>query len=283
MQKWTWLFFGLATAVSAQTLPVRWEELTAGDWGKALEKSQKTCVLPFGILEKHGPHAPVGTDLIIAREWSLRAAQKEYAVVFPDYYFGQIHEAKHQPGAVALPPPAAWDVLESVCDEIARNGFEKILIVNGHGGNDHFIRYFIQTRLEKPRKFAVFLYDPAPDPAFDAELRGIRKTDPAAGEHAGEEETSVMLFLHPDLVKLDRVSLESGIDQNRLIVPGAYTAAWWYAKFPNQYAGDGGAASVELGKRITEHSVEAIAGTIRAVKRDTKTLELQDEFYQRSR
>jgi creatinine amidohydrolase len=276
-----WIFFSLVMAViaSGQDLPVRWEELTASDWQKALGKSAKTCVLPFGIMEKHGPHAPIGTDLIIAREWTVRAAKKEYAVVFPDYYFGQINEAKHKPGAVALPSKVVWDVLEAVCDEIARNGFEKILIVNGHGGNTNLIRYFIQTRLEKPVHYAVFLHDPAQDPAYEAELRRIRKTDPSTGEHAGEEETSILLYLRPELVKLDRAPMESGSDQNRLILPGVYTAVWWYAKFPNQYAGDGGLASAELGKRITDHEVESIAKTIRAVKEDAKTLELQDEFY----
>ena len=52
--------FALAVAVpgAAQDLPARWDELTASDWPKAIEKSAATCVLPIGILEKHGPHAP---------------------------------------------------------------------------------------------------------------------------------------------------------------------------------------------------------------------------------
>ena len=48
-------------------LPVKWEELTAGDFVKAIQRSQGTCVLPFGIIEKHGPHLPLGSDLIQAR------------------------------------------------------------------------------------------------------------------------------------------------------------------------------------------------------------------------
>ena len=77
----------------AQELPARWDELTASDWPKAQEKAAFTCVLPIGILEKHGPHAPLGSDLIHAREWSARATKREYAVVFPDYFYGQIYEA----------------------------------------------------------------------------------------------------------------------------------------------------------------------------------------------
>jgi creatinine amidohydrolase len=281
MKKSVMLLIGLALSVSAQDLPVRWDELTAGDWGKALEKSKRTCILPMGILEKHGPHCPLGTDLITVREWTARAAKKEYAVVFPDFYFGQIYEAMHQPGAFAPPPRLVLETLQATCDEIARNGFEKILIVNGHGGNGHLIPYFIQTQLEKPRPYAVFLYDPAPDTAFNKQVLKLRKTDPANDGHAGEEETSVMLYLRPELVKQDRAADESGLNQKRLPLPGAYTAVWWYAAYPNHYAGDGGAGSAKLGKFITDHEVEQIARTIRTVKEDARTLELQGEFFKR--
>src|SRR6202051_5217817 len=82
-------------------LSVKWEELSAADFRQAIEQSKGTCLLPFGILAKHGPHLPLGTDLLNVRYASLHAAEKEYAVVFPEYYFRQIFEAKHEPGAVA--------------------------------------------------------------------------------------------------------------------------------------------------------------------------------------
>src|SRR5437899_11152400 len=127
--------FGLVSAAlaSAQSLPVKWEELTAGDFVKALEKSQGTCVLPFGILEKHGPHLPLGTDLINVRYAAVHGAEQEYAVVYPEYYFGQIFEAKHEPGTVAYSARLQLDLLQETADEMARNGCRKIVIVNGHG------------------------------------------------------------------------------------------------------------------------------------------------------
>ena len=82
-------------------LSVKWEELTAADFRDAIQQSKGTCLLPFGILEKHGPHLPLGTDLLNVRYASLHAAAQEYAVVFPEYYFGQILEAKHEPGTFA--------------------------------------------------------------------------------------------------------------------------------------------------------------------------------------
>jgi hypothetical protein len=99
------LFLSLLAAVVAAhaqaKLSTRWEELTAADFVEAIQRSQGTCLLPFGILEKHGAHLPLGTDLVNVRYLSLTAAAQEYAVVFPEYYFGQIFEAKHQPGTIA--------------------------------------------------------------------------------------------------------------------------------------------------------------------------------------
>src|SRR5438874_13657377 len=63
----------MSGSASAQDLPARWDELTASDWPRALEKSARTAVLPIGILEKHGPHAQIGSDLIQAREIAARA------------------------------------------------------------------------------------------------------------------------------------------------------------------------------------------------------------------
>ena len=88
-------------AATQAKLSTHWEDLTATDFRVAIQQSQGTCMLPFGILEKHGPHLPLGTDLLNVRFAVLHAGDKEYAVVFPEYYFGQIFEAKHEPGTIA--------------------------------------------------------------------------------------------------------------------------------------------------------------------------------------
>ncbi len=273
------LLLVLGSRVDAQDLPSRWDELTAPDWPKALEQSAFTCILPIGILEKHGPHAPIGSDLIHMREWGSRVTAKVYAVVFPDFFFGQIHEAKHQPGAFALPSRLVWDLLDATCEEIARNGFRKILIINGHGGNTYLLRYFVQTQLERRKSYAVYLYDPAPDPEFADQLARVRKSDPSYDMHAGEAETSTLLYLRPDLVRMDRAGEESGKDLKRLVLPDLYTAIWWYARFPNHYAGEGGMATRELGRLLTEHRISSLTRALQAVKADSMTLNLQARFF----
>src|SRR5664279_38680 len=86
---------------SQSKLSPKWEELTAPDFVQAIHQSQGVCVLPFGIIEKHGPHLPLGTDLLDVRFAVANAVNQEYAVVFPEYYFGQIFEARQQPGTLA--------------------------------------------------------------------------------------------------------------------------------------------------------------------------------------
>ncbi|MDB5230929.1 MAG: creatininase family protein [Chitinophagaceae bacterium] len=277
------LLLFVSITANAQRLPVRWDELTAGKWNEALEKSNYTCILPIGILEKHGPHAPIGSDLIHVREWSARATQREYAVVFPDYFYGQINEAKHQPGTFALPSRVVWDLLEATCEEIARNGFKRIVIINGHGGNPNLIRYFIQTQLEKRRSYALYFYTPVADSAYSATVKAMRKSDPAGDGHAGENETSSLLYLRPDLVDMSSATKESGANQQRLNLPASvYTGIWWYGSYPNHYAGEGAKATASLGKVLTDHVIDGFVQALKAIKTDNKTLELQKEFFDRA-
>src|ERR1700712_2751763 len=149
-----------SVAAFAQEIPARWDELVASDFPKALEKSSKTFILPIGILAKHGPHSPIGTDLIHVREWAARAVKSEYAVVFPDYFYGQINEARQQPGTFELPSKVIYELLEATCDEIARNGFDKIVILNGHGGNPEFLEFFMQSLLNKRHNYVIYFLKP---------------------------------------------------------------------------------------------------------------------------
>jgi creatinine amidohydrolase len=272
----------LAMAQTAQkttsSLPVKYEELTAPEFVQAVGKSGGVCVIPFGILEKHGPHLPLGTDLLDAREVTLRAAQKEYAIVFPPYYFGQILEAKHQPGTIAYSPEVIWKLLQETCEELSRNGVKKIVIVNGHGGNTSFLQYFCQAQLASRRDYALLLFAPSRDPEADAQVKKLRKTP--MDMHAGETETSTILAHRPDLAHAERAKDQSGEDQGRLAsLRDAYTGIWWYARFPNHYAGDGSPASAQLGELLINSQVEQLVQLLKQVKQDTKILELQQRFF----
>jgi len=272
------VFLFCACAAWPQTkLSVHWEELTAADFRTGISQSQGTCLLPFGILEKHGPHLPLGTDLLDVRHAALTAAQQEYAVVFPEYYFGQIFEARHEPGTIAYSTHLQLELLQETVDEMARNGCKKIIIVNGHGGNEYLLPYFAQSQLEKRHDYVVYVMGLVEAPT------GPVKRKTSMDMHAGESETSKMMISRPDLVHLDRAGSESGADQARLKLPGTlYTAIWWYARFPNHYSGDGSAAAQELGAQEMNGWISAIVDAIRAVKADQTSLQLQNEFFDKA-
>jgi creatinine amidohydrolase len=259
-------------------LSVHWEELTAAEFRSAIQQSQGTCLLPFGILEKHGAHLPLGTDLLKVRYAALHAAEQDYAIVFPEYYFGQIFEAKHEPGTVAYSTHLQLDLLQETTDEMARNGCKKIIIVNGHGGNEDLLPYFAQTQLEKPRDYVVYIL-----PIVDPPTTGGPPKRDTVDMHGGESETSKMLIARPDLVHMDRARSESGADQARLKLPDElYTAIWWYARFPDHYSGDGSVATVERGKFEMDEFEKLIVRCIRAVKADQTSLLLQNEFFEKA-
>jgi creatinine amidohydrolase len=259
-------------------LSVHWEELTAAEFKSAIEQSRGTCLLPFGIVEKHGPHLPLGTDLLNVRYAALHAAAQEYAVVFPEYYFGQIFEARHEPGTIAYSTHLQLELLQETTEEMARNGCKKVIIVNGHGGNENLLPFFAQTQLEKPHDYVVYvmgLVDPPP---------GGPAKKISVDMHAGESETSKMLISNPNLVHLDRAGQESGADQARLKLPDTlYTGIWWYARFPNHYSGDGAAATRERGEFEMNNWQDAIVTAIRAVKADQESLNLQNEFFEKAK
>jgi len=273
------LLLGTTPARGQSKLSVKWEELTAGDFRAAIQQAKGTCLLPFGILEKHGPHLPLGTDLLNVRFAALHAAEQEFAVVFPEYYFGQIFEAKHQPGTVAYSMELQLKLLQETTDEMARNGCKKVVIVNGHGGNEHLLPFFAQAQMASPKDYVVYVLDGERN-----RPGGPAKKSTGVDYHAGENETSNTLYTHPELTHIDRAGRESGADQKRQNLPDfLYTGIWWYARFPNHYSGEGSVAAKELGEWNVEGWISTIVEAIRAVKADDASLKIQNEFYEKSK
>lgn len=257
-------------------LPYLWNELTAPDFIKAADQSKGICILPAGVIEKHGPHLPLSTDMILAREIASRGAELEYAVVFPEFYFGQIFEARHQPGTLAYSTDLLWNILEETCEEMARNGMKKIILVNGHGGNNNFFGYFCQAQLAEQKDYTVVFFQPD-DSQVDRETGALRLTD--YGGHADEVETSMLYAVRPDLVHADRAASQSGRDQARMSIPFGYTGIWWYSSYPNHYAGDGSVPNETIGELNLQSRAKQLAELIRFLKEDHTATELQQRFF----
>ena len=262
---------------------MRWDELTGDLFAEAVQKAEGVCLIPLSCVERHGHHLPLATDMFIGREVCNRAAALEPAVVFPDYIFTQILEARHYPGCVGIEPELIIRLLENVCREIARNGLKKIVLVNAHGGNDNLIHYITQIQLASPRDYVVYVA--TPDLSAEDEALVQAQWETTVDGHAGEIETSAILAICPDLVRSDTLPKDGeGLPQDRLKHLrdlGVDVGIWWYADHPSHYRGDGSPATAEKGNRWLDARARAFAKVIRAIKDETEAKRLQDEFFGR--
>lgn len=277
------LFFTLTISAqhTGENLSFKMEELTSPKFAKAVDAAEGVCIIPIGILEKHGPHLPLGTDLYESREIAFTAASKEYAIVFPPYYIGQIFEARHQPGTIAYSTDLMWKMLDETCRELSRNGLKKIILLNGHGGNNSFLQFFCQSQLEKKQDYIVVLFTPGGNDATAREIKSLKKAK--LDGHAGEEETSMMYFINPSLVDQNALKNESGHDQDRLSkLPYGYTGIWWFAKYPNHFASDINTPDKRLGELLITGDASQAAELIRFLKKDNSIQQLQEEFFKKA-
>jgi creatinine amidohydrolase len=256
---------------------VNWENLTAPEFKKGIKKCDGVCLLPFGVIEKHGDHLPLGQDSLYIHKFCTEAADIEPAMVFPSYYFGQICEAQHVPGTIALHHELLIPLLENVCDEIARNGFKKIIIVNGHGGNIGLLQYFTSLFMDKKKDYIVFHTFP-----FNREQeKTIQKAE--VDGHGGECETSCALHYFPELVKSDtpanyglplkRYKKYDELDLN--------SGIWWYAEYPEHFAADTTKGSARKGEKLVELRLKHLVKQVKLVKEDNSPFELYTEFFER--
>lgn len=266
---------------TGNVLNYKMEELTAPQFKNAVSLAHGVCVIPLGILEKHGSHLPLGTDLILARAIAFKAVENEYAVVFPSYFEGQIFVAKAHPGAIAYSNELIWNLLDETCSELSRNGLKKIVLYNAHGGNTLFLQYFCQSQLSHKRDYIVVLFQPGDDPVLDKEIASLKKTK--IDGHAGEEETLMIYFFNSALVDQKRANDESGADLGRLSnLPYGFTAFYWYSRFPNHYAGDGSQFSKRLGELLIQKESSQLAELIRYLKSNNTIEQLQEEYFRKT-
>lgn len=259
---------------------MQWEELTAPEFEKAV-KETGCCIITMGIVEKHGEHLPLGTDYLDVHKLACLAAEKEPAVVFPPFYFGQIYEARCFPGCITLKPTLVLEVIEGVLDEIARNGFRKIIMVNGHGGNSNLLPLIAQCSLWKERPYSLYI-PTGLNPREATEAGNIFET--TEDGHAGERETSAMMANYPDLVKTGQIPAKPGASLKRMEhLPPTYSGIWWYARYPEHYAGDARPASAEKGRAMRDITVGNLADYIAAVKADDVIPALEKDFFARER
>lgn len=280
-----------------------WTNLRADEFPAAIERSKGLCVVPIGCLEKHGPHMPVGTDYIIAMDIIQEAARQEDVVIFEtgpwlgdvvgNHSMGPLN-GTGMSGYIALKPELIMPILENLCDEIARNGFRKILLVNQHGGNNSVLGYFLRAQgyetkgyvtlsigaTDKnrcaPGKFYPWVLEHREDfpELTEEDMAFIEKFgQPGIVDgHAGYRETAMVMAYHPELIAEDRMELESGLSTHRadyLTQAGINFGQGWDKNYPNAYCGTAPVGiNQRISKAIARLSVERMVNVFKLLKKD---------------
>ena len=258
-----------------------WDELSAAEFENWVGTSGGVCVLPIGVLEKHGDHLPLGTDMYIATAVSKKAAEQSSVVMFPYYFLGQIAEGRHVKGALAGSHRLIMDALLEMCDEMARNGFKKIVLLSAHGGNWAFLPFFTQQFPGLNRSYAVYTYYINDLREEQRKLILSNSGEDAMGDHAGFLETSLMMHIRPDLVHIEKQNAAEWVNLGRLKTleeAGVFSGFNWYSKYPHHFAGDPSRASAVYGETIFDMMVSNVTNVINAIKADTTSAALIKEY-----
>jgi creatinine amidohydrolase len=177
---------------------VLWQEMWRHEFLEALEQDP-VVIVPTGSIEQHGPHCPMDVDIAGPFYIAARTAQRVDdfpVIVAPPVHFGFTHYNKGFPGTISLKIETYLNLVGDVCRSIHANGFKRIVVINGHGGNNapnHVVRDTIAEE-------NVFVVAYSWWQSVTAEMLAWSEADEGSVGHGGEWETSVMLHLRECLI-----------------------------------------------------------------------------------
>lgn len=253
------------------TRHVFWEDMTTTDFD-ATDVAQWIAVLPIAAIEQHGPHLPLSTDAAIARGLVDRVAAllppNIPAVFLPVQAIGKSNEHIDHPGTLTLSWENATTCWLDVGKSVARAGIRKLVIVTSHGGNVQ-IMDIVARELRILHAMLVVTTSWSRMGVPDAVLGD---TETAYGIHGGDEETSVMLALRPDLVRMEHAR-DFGSEQqafendfSKLRGHGPVQFGWKIGDLnPAGAVGDAAAATPDKGRKIIDHQAKGFIDVLRDV------------------
>ena len=255
------------------TSPVSWAAKPYAEVRDIAEQDDSICIVPIASLEQHGYHLPTGTDTMLVEAVATRGAERVAddvpVLLTPTLWVG--YSPHHTPfgGTVTGEFDTLHDQIEQVADSALDNGFDTLLLLNGHGGNGPLVSAATATvgqahpdaEILGLTYFELGVY--FADDVRESELGGI--------SHGGELETSMMLHLYPELVdeeQMEATQWETEYDQapSDLLDSGPLSVTLDVEEWSESGAmGDVSAVSAEKGKRFLDGFVDEMEALLRAV------------------
>jgi creatinine amidohydrolase len=193
---------------------------------------ESLAVLPIGATEQHGPHLPTGTDVFaveaVSREAAAQASADVPIIVTPTLPFGSSHHHFAFGATLSLSTETYFRVLCDLIESLITDGFKRIFIVNGHGGNHELAQLAARDMaLRHPVRVAAGSY-------WNIAWRDLVAVDAHRGRrlpgHAGDFETSLILSLRPELVSAERPHREGEFETDATGSQAPYRDerhGWW--------------------------------------------------------
>jgi len=229
---------------------LRLADLTRDEFAQAM-KEGRWLLLPFGSVEQHGPHLPLGTDLYYAEHVCLAVAERVNGLVAPGFPYGICRTMRNFPGTVSLSPETFTPLLREMLSGYARHGAKKMVLLAGHAEDvqEGAMREAALSLVNADPTLRILVIGPY---AF---LEPVRQRTGLVGRdgHAGSIETSEMLVIAEDRVHLDRMPQVTRPPLSQFQVSASPEA-----EFPTGVRGDTSKASRTLGERATNHTVAEI-------------------------
>ena len=245
-------------------------DLSGPDIGDVLT-ADSIVMVPLGAVEQHGPHLPLGTDLIVAEAVARATIEKHGdehdAWMLPPLGFTKSNEHAWSPGTIWLSAQTLLSVLDDIGRCIATTPARRVLFLNGHGGNSALLQV-ANRELRVRHGLKTFLAHPH----MPADQGGSS----AAGElgmgiHGGTDETSVMLHLRPDLVDMSKAvrRVPEKLAQNKHVRFGGSVPFGWLSNdfFPEGHIGDPTGATADLGAAMFATAVNTLGEVLGEVSR----------------
>lgn len=227
------------------------ENMTSPQVQAAIEAGHDTIVLPFGSFEQHGRHMPIGTDAMLGDEFGRRVAEALDAFLGPTLRVGCADHHLPWAGTMSISEETLIATAVDYCRSVARHGFRRIILLPTHGGNFRAIGIAAERCADLEGTTVISAVSDFNKDVLDEGTIGVsaKYGIPAeqAGAHAGEWETSMMLHLAPDLVRMDE-AVEGYVGDMAEAVNHILTAGTLQDISPTGIMGDPRPASAERGE-----------------------------------
>jgi len=243
---------------------MEFEKMTAEEAAASLQR-HPVALLPIGAVEAHGAHLPLGTDNTLAAGVARMVAERlEHAVILPTIPYGQVWSLRDFPGTLSVSNEVLIGLIADIGRSLYRQGIRVLAIINGHVGNQVAMKEAARVLYEEcPLKVLYLTY-----PGVGQVINQVCESERAHPSyfHACEIETSYMLYVAPDEVKMDKAvsdTPEFPPEFEVMNVP-------WREITKTGVLGDATLATAEKGKAIIDTAVDNIIRLIEKVEGDLK-------------